>query len=150
MEPAALTKLLTELLLVIHAYAGYPVPAEPPRVEFVAHEELEARACEGPCEVMGWFPPGRTIYLDDRLDPIGNVAARGILLHELTHYVQQEAGAFEDVPDCDRWLRKEKEAFDVQIRWLAENRAPLYALGRGRGRAPIQFACNEDGSVPAG
>ncbi|MCG8360893.1 MAG: hypothetical protein MI920_35490 [Kiloniellales bacterium] len=149
MDPGALAKMVGELLLAISLHSGYPVPAEPPRVEFLPHAELEQRACEAPCSVLGWFPPGDTVFLDDRLDPLGNLAARGILLHELVHYVQQENEAFANEPECERWLKREEEAFDVQIRWLAENRAPLYALGRD-GKLPLQIACSDDGSSPLG
>ena len=143
MDVAALAKLVGELLLFIHLQSGYPLPEAAPQIDFLTHEELQSRACSGDCAVLGWFPPGRTVYLDVRLDPLGNIAARGVLLHELVHYVQQESEAFAKEPECDRWLRREREAFDIQLAWLAENRAPLTALGR-RGRLPLQIACSDD------
>lgn len=149
MDPSALGKLVSELLLAIHLLSGYAIPPEPPRVEFLPHAELEERACGRPCQVYGWFPPGQTVYLDDRLNPLVSVAARGILLHELVHFLQQEEGTFAVAPDCDAWLEREHEAFDIQIRWLTEQRAPLRALSPSA-KIPIKFACAEDEAEPKG
>jgi len=46
--------------------SGYAAPGEAPEVMIVSHEYLEQAACEGRhCKVMGWFPPGQTIYIDE-------------------------------------------------------------------------------------
>ena len=149
MDPTALGKLVGELLLAIHLLSGYPIPEEPPKVEFLPHAELEERACGRPCQVYGWFPPGQTVYLDDRLNPLVSIAARGILLHELVHFLQQEEGTFAVAPNCEAWLDREREAFDIQIRWLAEQRAPLRDFSPF-GKVPIRFACPDDKSAPGG
>ena len=149
MDPTALGKLVSELLLAIHLLSGYAIPEEPPRVEFLPHSELEERACGRPCQVYGWFPPGQTVYLDDRLNPLVSMAARGILLHELVHFLQQEEGTFAVAPNCDAWLDREREAYDIQIRWLAEQRAPLRAVSPF-GKAPVKIGCAEDEAQPKG
>lgn len=149
MDPTALGKLVSELLLAIHLLSGYAIPEEPPKVEFLPHAELEERACGRPCQVYGWFPPGQTVYLDDRLNPLVSLAARGILLHELVHFLQQEEGTFAVAPNCEAWLDREREAFDIQIRWLAEQRAPLRDVSPF-GKVPIRFACPEGKTAPNG
>lgn len=147
MDPTALGKLVSELLLAIHLLSGYAIPETPPRVEFLPHDELAERACGRPCQVFGWFPPGQTVYLDDRLDPLASLAARGILLHELVHFLQQEEGTFAVAPDCEAWLEREREAFDIQLRWLVEQRAPLRTIAPIR-QMPIRLACAEDEAEP--
>src|SRR5882762_1744892 len=63
--------------------SGYATPGEPPEVMVVSHAYLEQVACEGrPCKVMGWFPPGRTIFLDDRLDAEDDLYASSVVVHE--------------------------------------------------------------------
>ena len=127
---AALAQLVAKLLVSIHLLAGFELPAESPEVVFVPQADLQEAACDGPCEVYGWFPPGRIIYLDDRLDPIRDIAARGILVHELVHYLQQESGTFPPGGGCSAWLERERQAYDVQIRWHARQASTFGARAR--------------------
>lgn len=147
MDPTALGKLVAELLLAIQAISGYAVPPEPPQVAFLPHQVLVERACGRPCQIYGWFPPGDTVYLDDRLDPLSDPRARAILVHELVHFLQQEEGTYRVPAGCTAWLEREREAFDIQIRWVKHARAPLAALPRFRS-LPLGRICREDGSPP--
>lgn len=125
------------------------MPTERPAVAFVDHRTLEEMACGRPCAVYGWFPPGETVYLDERLDPVADVAARGILVHELVHYLQQESGAFGAARDCRIWSRREHEAFDIQLRWLAERGGARRALP-GYARGALHVSCEEPERPPPG
>jgi hypothetical protein len=130
-ESTGIARLIAELLTVVQALTGYTGPAQAPVVELVAHVELQEMACEGTCEVRGWYAGGSTIYLDDRLDPENNMWDRGILVHEIVHYLQEQDGAFGIVPTCRRWLEREEEAYAAQRQWLRANRPngppPRYA-----------------------
>ena len=141
---APLEAIVVQLLTAIQAIAGYPMPAELPEIAFVPHSYLEERVCQRPCDVQGWFPPGTTIYLDDKLDPQNDLWARSILLHELVHYAQQEEGAFLGKLNCDIWKEREREAYDVQIRWLASQRASRRLLQR-ISWPYLRITCKEDG-----
>ena len=147
MEVGALGQLAAKLLAAVASLTDYSVPADPPAVALVPHAQLERMACGEPCRVYGWFPPGETIYLDQRLDLRHDPGAQSILLHELVHYVQQKSGTFPAGGDCKTWLAREWEAYDVQLRWLAERRAPKTALAR-YGFRPASLSCVEgDGAV---
>lgn len=143
MEGGTLAQLAAKLLAAIASLTDYAVPAEPPRIALVPHAQLERMACGEPCRVYGWFPPGETIYLDQRLDLRHDPGAQSILLHELVHYVQQKSGTFPAGDGCERWLAREWEAYDIQLRWLAERRAPKTALSR-YGFRPASLTCVED------
>ena len=93
--------------------------------------------------IHGWYPNGRTIYLDDRLRPKQDVWARGILLHELVHYVQQESGAFGDLSPCEKWSSRERDAYDNQLRWLAKKKAwsEYWRLTRSMPKFRIHKSC---------
>ena len=110
---------------------------------------LEREACGGPCAIYGWFPGGRTIYLDQRLDPVKYPGDRSILVHELVHYLQQESGAYEGRMDCQAWTGRESEAFDIQIRWLIEQQVRPAVLRR-YGRMPVRYTCDGAAEPPAG
>jgi hypothetical protein len=138
-----LAKLVATLLVSIQLLAGFDLPAEPPEVVFVPHERLQDEACDGPCEVYGWFPPGRIIYLDDRLDPVRDIAARGILIHELVHYLQQEAGTFPASGGCRTWLKREWQAYDIQLRWHADQ-VSAHGARAYLERRPWKLTCSED------
>ena len=140
-----LDALILQLLTAINSLSGLPVPERLPEVAFVPHSYLEEQVCQRPCDIEGWFPPGDTVYLDDSLDPAKDLWARGILLHELVHYVQQEEGSFGVPSDCDAWLEREREAYDVQIRWLVEQRASPRLLRR-ISWPYLQISCREDGA----
>jgi hypothetical protein len=68
--------------------------------------------------------------------------ARGILLHELVHFLQQENGAFAERPGCDAWSPREQEAYRIQYEWLWAHRA-FAALRRSRPEVPMRRACDQ-------
>jgi hypothetical protein len=113
-----LHEIVIELLLAAQALTGYAPPATLPQVVMAPHAAIERMACEGPCPVYGWYPTGPTVYLDDRLDPVADVNARSILLHELVHYLQKQNGAFADASADLAWQLREREASLAQARWL--------------------------------
>lgn len=110
--------MVAELLFAASSLSGHPVPAEQPDVVPIPHERLEQLACGRPCRVLSWLPPGSIIYLDDGLDLDGDLFAQSILVHELTHYLQQESGGFSDRRSCGEWIERERQAYLVQYRWL--------------------------------
>lgn len=126
----AIEALVLQLLTAINAIAGLPLPERPPEVVFVSHSDLEAQACDRPCNVQGWFPPGRVVYLDEGLDPQNDIWGRSILVHELVHYLQQEEGSFTEAGTCEAWMKREAEAYEIQYRWLLAQQVPPRLLRR--------------------
>ncbi len=118
-------ELAIELLVAAQLLTGYEAPDHAPAIEFVSHAELERKACDSPCEIYGWYPLGGTIYLDERLDPLNNLAARGILMHEIVHFLQESAGVYAEETPCVAWTLREREAYVVQARWLARQGSAL-------------------------
>lgn len=115
--PAA---LIASLLSAVHGYTGYPVPIDLPAVVLLPHAQLEAMACTHPCAVMGFAEPDGTIALDDTLRIGTDPAETSILVHELTHFLQRAAAHGAPAADCEAWLEREREAYDVQYRWLRD------------------------------
>ena len=54
-------------------------------------------------------------------DPV----ATSILVHELTHFLQIKSVARPGPVDCRIWNDREREAFDVQTRWLRDTAVPV-------------------------
>lgn len=113
---------MNELFAILMSWAvtlsGYAPPADMPYVLPVSASYLQAAACNGqPCKVMGWFPPGDTIYLDERLDPYENLLASSVVVHEMVHYLQYvKAGGLP--PSCEDVIALEREAYGVQREYL--------------------------------
>ena len=113
---------MNELIAILMSWAvtlsGYSPPAAMPQILAVSPTYLQTAACNGgPCKVMGWFPPGNTIYLDQRLDPYDNLLASSVVVHEMVHYLQYlKAGGLP--PACEDVIALEREAYGVQREYL--------------------------------
>jgi hypothetical protein len=136
--------LIGTLLTWVHMTAGYTVPDTLPKVEFVPHRHIVDVMCNGvECNTVGMYLLGDTIYLDEALDVERDLRATSILLHELVHYVQVQAGRFPN-PDCATWLTLEREAYALQALWLRQ-RGVFHPM---RVRLPGPEACALGASPP--
>jgi hypothetical protein len=114
---------MNDLYLTLLSWAvtltGYAAPANPPEVTLVSHAYLERVACSGrECKVMGWFPPGNHIYIDDRLDAENSLYASSIVVHEMVHYLQQTSGRYSSPYTCEQTMDMEREAYAAQQAFL--------------------------------
>lgn len=115
---ASLDEVVKTLSRAIDRLARYRMPNEPPRIYRVSHAELERFACGRHCGIRAWYQPQDGIYLDETLKPESNLFDRSILLHEMVHYVQHRTGEYENLDACNRWLRREVDAYTIQNRYL--------------------------------
>lgn len=120
--------LVTALLTTISSYTGYAIPGELPHIVPLPHDVLAQRVCGRPCPVFGFTLPSGEVLIDEAL-PIGsNLAATSILVHELTHFLQVHSVARPGSLDCAEWNAREREAFDIQGRWLRDNAGSIRAF----------------------
>ncbi|MBC5782237.1 hypothetical protein H8N03_04725 [Ramlibacter sp. USB13] len=123
-----MTDLYATLLSWAVTLSGYPAPAEPPVVVPKPHAFFVEQACSGqPCKVLGWYAGGRNLYIDEALDPEGNLLASSIVVHEMVHYLQGVArgddvlrggAAFSIAPSCEQAVQWEHEAYAVQREYI--------------------------------
>lgn len=115
---------MNEVYAVLLSWAvtlsGYPMPQQKAEIVRVPHAYLVERACGGrECKVMGWFPPGQTIYLDERLNPKDSLFAASVLVHEMVHHLQHEAGRLDPAKwSCENSIQLEREAYAIQREFL--------------------------------
>lgn len=119
---------MDELLAILMSWAatlsGYSRPMTQPEIVKVPHSYLVAEACRGhECKVLGWYPPGPRIFLDNRLDPVTSLYASSIVVHELVHFLQQQSGRYEEDHSCDSVIQREREAYAVQREFLLRSGA---------------------------
>ena len=118
-HPIAMKDLLPELLKAIDALSKYSIPDQLPTVHRVPHRTIEELNCGGEkCAALAVYRSGEGIYIDDALKPETNIFARSVLLHELVHYVQDVSNELASAEPCDRWYRREQEAYAIQKRFL--------------------------------
>jgi hypothetical protein len=120
--------LLAVLLSWAVTLSGYPAPSQPPEVVTVPHAFFVANACGGrECKVYGWYAGGKKIYLDERMDPQGQLLASSVVVHEMVHYLQglsrnggvpAKGAAFGELPSCADAIEMEREAYGVQREFL--------------------------------
>ena len=152
--PVAVAKLVSMLLLAIAGYTGFGVPKQHPEISFLSQSELQVRFCGWPCPIHAFFPPGSTIYLEQGLNVFHDPASESILVHELTHWMQQANLPHPTAQSCQEWLDREYQAFDVQYRWLrdASSNIGIFSIEMAKlNHGPLVASCpSVDSSQPTG
>lgn len=125
-----ITIIASELLLALQLMLGQN-PLNPPKTVSVEPAQLQQRVCGRACKVWAWYSPEGTIYIDRRLDVEHDLMARSILVHELSHHIQRMSTGKRS-ENCGEWLRREREAFLIQAKWLAAAGAGSWSVMRQR------------------
>src|SRR5215472_14708597 len=150
----AAAKLISMLLLAIAGYTGFTVPKQHPELVFLPSAELQHRFCGGPCPIHAFFPPGPTLYVEQGLDVFHDPASESILVHELTHWLQQSNLPHPVAQSCQEWLDREYQAFDVQYRWLRDTspNIGIFSIQMAKlNHGPLVASCpSVDSGQPAG
>lgn len=99
--------------------SGYPAPVRPPTIEYAPHAYFVRQACGGrECGAIGWYDNHGTIYIDRRLEDQDTAFTRGLMVHEIVHYLQDLSGRY-DPTSCADHHRREREAYAVQREFIA-------------------------------
>ena len=104
------------------AHSGYSAAPDLPRIEFLPTQAFIEQVCpqHAQCTVKGYYADGsQTIVLHESLrDLKRNRRARAMLVHEIVHYLQDRSGRW-GPKTCQSWIEREREAYRVQLRYLA-------------------------------
>ena len=115
--------------------SGLPPAATAPRMQRASHQFFVDHACGGrECKVLGWFPPGDTVYIDERLDPQDDLLAASIVVHEMVHYLQYRSAG--PATNCLDAIAFERQAYAVQREFIAR-----YGVYRPVGAAMHHVGC---------
>ena len=115
-----LDAILTILLSWASHLSGYPMPAELPEVRFEQHEFFVEHVCGSrECEVVGWYNDADIVYIDQKYRNIEDGFASGLVVHELTHYLQHKSESYNSY-SCEDSVQREREAYAVQNRYSIE------------------------------
>lgn len=112
-------EVIAALLSWAVTLSGYPEPAYPPAIEYVPHAYFVEHVCGGrKCGAIGWYDNRRTIYIDRRLEGQDTAFSRGLMVHEMVHYLQDLSGRY-DPTSCEDRHRREQEAYAIQREFIA-------------------------------
>lgn len=124
-------ELINGLLVWAVTLTGYQQPVDLPVVEAVSHQQLVETLCADQfCTAVAYYDTDtQIIYYDERMQLEQDQSARGFIVHEMVHYLQDLNGQL--VPaemSCEQRIEKEKEAYRVQQYFLREHREPTFQI----------------------
>lgn len=115
----------------IASVTSYPQAETLPELIAISHQEIEQRVCAGqPCNAVAYYDHHASIiYFDSSLNMEKSITARSFMVHELVHYMQDQAGEMSALPlPCEDYIALEREAYLVQHRFLKQHNVPTYQL----------------------
>lgn len=105
--------------------SGYPMPANPPEVQFEPHLFFVENVCGGKeCNAVGWYNDADVVYIDERYHDVAGTFPTSLVVHEFTHYLQHKSRAF-DTESCEDSVAREREAYNVQNLYIIEALASI-------------------------
>jgi len=127
-------ELIIYLLSWAVFYTGYPMPDELPTIDVVKHEYFVSSVCAGidtiqdPCGGRGMYNDKESghIYLNEKYIREIDAEAKGTIIHEMVHYLQDMSGDWEDMEDwqaiiiCVERGVREREAYQAQAKYLED------------------------------
>ena len=142
--------LIPVLLSWASHLSGYPVPDDPPDVRFEPHAFFVEHACGGnECNVVGWYNDESIVYIDERHRRPESGFAASLIVHELTHFLQHRSGQF-DSTSCEDSVAREREAYDVQNRYIIEALASFNTIRPAATRCAYDTTVARDDPAAAG
>jgi hypothetical protein len=143
-------KFIASLLVSVSQMTGYSIPGDPPKIHPMARAALAAEVCGKPCGIIAFTTPTGEILIDESLMVGRDPAATSILVHELTHFLQIKSSSANVAMTCDVWSEREREAYDVQYRWLRAQAPNMRVFSLEENRLVIDpiFPNCEDNRLP--
>jgi len=115
------THLLKVLLSWTVSLSQYDHPNVLPDIEFRDHSFFVETVCQNntKCPIAAWYDNNGTIFLDSRLEDQQDAETRSLIVHEMTHYLQDLSGNHKD-QTCDDYVYREREAYSIQRKYLRQ------------------------------
>ncbi|MGI9303938.1 MAG: hypothetical protein ACR2RB_14750 [Gammaproteobacteria bacterium] len=111
--------------------SGYPMPAEPPRVEFEPHAFFVENVCGGrECPAVGWYNDQGIVYIDEKYRDDDSMFVASLVVHEFVHHLQHVSGEFDSL-SCDDSRTREREAYYVQNEYIVQAHASFELIRPG-------------------
>jgi hypothetical protein len=111
--------LLKVLLSWTVSLSQYNHPHTLPDIEYRDHAFFVETVClnNSKCPIAAWYDNNGTIFLDERIKGHEDAETRSLIVHEMTHYLQDLSGKYYG-KTCDDHVYREREAYSVQRTYL--------------------------------
>jgi len=98
---------------------GDPYPATQPEIRYEPQEFFEQHACPEAknCRAIAWYDNAGTVHLHQQLTDFEDPMVRGVIVHELVHYLQDINQRYPQ-PSCEDRAAREREAYAWQRAYL--------------------------------
>lgn len=141
-------ELIKYLLSWAVFYSGYQMPAEMPVIEYVPHSYFVETICYNvdtaaePCAVRAMYDDNKDgiIFVDAKYIGSTTPYLRGIIVHEMVHYLQDMSGEWEGMEDwspaiiCEERSYRQREAYMVQDKYNEDIHGVKRSMQRRFGR----------------
>lgn len=112
-----LESMCVGLLSWIIMFSSYENPNECPEIIVLPQEELAETVCEGKCAARAYYTYEDHIYISDQL-ALDRAAGRGVILHELVHWLQMRENGLSFESSCEEKTMAELEARRIQSQYV--------------------------------
>ena len=124
--------VIAALLAWTVSNSGYPMPSTPPALEYRTPAGFAAEVCPQEavhCAPRAYYRDGAgTIVLHEAHRSLEDAGSRGLLVHEIVHYLQDLSGRWGE-KSCESWIGREREAYRLQRLYLVSQGANPFTLG---------------------
>lgn len=124
-------ELINSLMVWVVTSTGYEQPVDLPAVEAVTHQQLIQTLCDDQfCTAVAYYDSNlQIIYYDERMQLAEDLNAKGFIVHEMVHYLQDINGELAPGEmSCEQRIEKERRAYRVQQHFLQEHQQPTYLI----------------------
>lgn len=147
MSPELIAYLLTWAVF----YTGYPAPEVQPVIAYVPHSYFVPRMCGGvdtiktPCTVRAMYDDhiDGVLFLDEMFQGKTEAYVKGIVVHEMVHYLQDLIGDWKDINKWQPAIRCQEKAFRQREAYMAQDKYMLDVHGVRRSLPRTYSECGE-------
>jgi len=123
-EPQTVDPVLNSLISDAELLVGMKGVGPKPLIIKKSVKELQREFCNSnKCNIIGLYHSKyNQIWVREDFESTDEKYYESILLHETIHWIQYSNHLYEDkLKDCQLWLKREYEAYQLQGKWLFDN-----------------------------
>jgi len=147
MNPELIAYLLTWAVF----YTDYPAPDVQPVIEYKPHSYFVREMCdfvdnlEKPCNVRAMYNDDidGVLFLDEGFEGQQNAYVKGIVVHEMVHYLQDLSGDWKNIRKWQRDIRCQEKAYRQREAYMVQDKYMFDVHGTRRSSPRFYSPCGK-------